>query len=131
MLINRETYIEINYIQARKNSPITSSGVTISGNNMNSTTVNLQQPVNQQQRHSKSSNGNPYFQQMIGSYSGHDTLQGHDKDVLVQPNKRHNTSVSINQYDGDNISETTIVPPPIPPPPIITPTNSNQEPSWC
>ena len=129
MLINRETYIEINYIQARKNSPITSSGVTISGNNMNSTTVNLQQPVNQQQRHSKSSNGNPYFQQMIGSYSGHDT--GHDKDVLVQPNKRHNTSVSINQYDGDNISETTIVPPPIPPPPIITPTNSNQGPSWC
>lgn len=120
-----------NLMKVRKPSPITSSGVTISGNNMNSTTVNLQQPVNQHQRHSKSSNGNPYFQQMIGSYPGHETIQGHDKDVLVSPNKRHNTSVSINQYDGDTISETTIVPPPIPPPPIITPANSNQGPSWC
>ena len=97
---------------------------------MNSTTVNLQQPVNQQQRFGKTRNS-PYFQQMVGTYSGHETLIGHDKDARVQSNMRHNTSVPINQYVGSAISETTVVPPPIPPPPIITPTNTNQGPSWC
>ena len=97
---------------------------------MNATAVNLQKhPFNHQQNLAKSSN--PYFQQMIGNYVGHGTVIRDEKDALVQENKRHNTSVSITQYDNGCVNETTVVPPPIPPPPIITPTNSNQGPSWC
>ena len=109
---------------------MTSSGVTISGNNMNATTVSLRQkPHNQQQNPPKSNN--PYFQQMIGNYVGRGTPIRDETDVHAQDNQRHNTSVSINQFDNGCVNETTIVPPPIPPPPIITPTNSTQGPSWC
>lgn len=119
-----------NLAKANTSTPFTSSGVTISGNNMNATAVNLQkQPFNHQQNVAKSSN--PYFQQMIGNYVGHGTVIRDEKDALVQENKRHNTSVSITQYDNGCVNETTVVPPPIPPPPIITPTNSSQGPSWC
>ena len=104
------------YFQANNTSmPLASSGVTISGNNMNSATVNLQQ---QSYNHQKNigNPSDPYFQQMIGNHA--------------QENKRNNARLSNAQYDNITVNEST-APPPIPPPPIITPSNAGQGPSWC
>ena len=104
------------YFQANNTSmPLASSGVTISGNNMNSATVNLQQ---QSYNHQKNigNPSDPYFQQMIGNHA--------------QENKRNNARLSNAQYDNIMVNEST-APPPIPPPPIITPSNAGQGPSWC
>ena len=96
---------------------------------MSATTESLpQQSLNHQQNRIKPSS--PYFQQMIGNYVGHGAGT-QEKNNLAQENKRHNTSVAIGQYDNSSINENSAVPPPIPPPPIITPTQSNQGPSWC
>ena len=97
---------------------------------MNTSTMNLdQQSYNHQQNIAKTSS--PYFQQMIGNYMGQDGTIRDEKAKHAQGNKHHNTSVAITNYDGVSVTDTAAVPPPIPPPPIITPTNSNQGPSWC
>lgn len=97
---------------------------------MSATTMNLhQQSYSHQQNLAKSNN--PYFQQMIGNYVGNGAVLQDEQENLAQEKKRHNTSVAITQYDNGSINETAAVPPPIPPPPIITPSQSNQGPSWC
>ena len=103
---------------------MSSSGVTISGDNMSTSRNIQQQPYNQQPKHSS-----PYFQQLIGHSHTPEGITN-DKKAAHLAQHKHNT-VLVNQYVGGDIRETTVVPPPIPPPPIITPTNSSQGPSWC
>ena len=88
-----------------------------------------QQSYNHRQNIPKSNN--PYFQQMIGTYIGHAEMTREEKEELAQDNRRHNRALPMSGYGSASVTETTTVPPPIPPPPIITPTNSNQGPSWC
>ena len=100
-------------------APLSSSGVTISGHNMNSATVSLQQHSYNNPKNIRNNNTNdPYFQQMIGNHAQENNLNG------------GRLSSSHHQYDSITVNESN-APPPIPPPPIITPTNTNQGPSWC
>ena len=84
---------------------------------MNSTTVNLQQQSYNHQKNIGNNSSDPYFQQMIGNRG--------------QENKLNSARLSnSHQYDSITVNDAN-APPPIPPPPIITPTNTNQGPSWC
>ena len=86
---------------------------------MNSATVSLQQHSYNNPKNVRNNNTNdPYFQQMIGNHAQENNLNG------------GRLSNSHHQYDSITVNESN-APPPIPPPPIITPSNTNQGPSWC
>jgi hypothetical protein len=109
-----QSIVPNNMPKANTASPISSSGVTISGNNMSSIVNPQQQSYNHRQNIPKSNN--PYFQQMIGTYIGHAEITREEKEELAQENRRHNKALSMPGYGSASVTESTTVPPPIPPP---------------